>query len=182
VVAFGPSLTCQHRRYMENLSPRAIDSSGDASRGQEGSPLFQGHHQRKASSSWSNSTCGSNPDVSCARICRSISLRDQIGVSLSERPKPSASLPFFDDQFCLLPVDASWSHQPSGIDTEASLTQIRKSYEKRERHIVPKGTSNKRLVLLATNIFSLSGQTRRDVSKGIFNRKVRQEAPKTPKG
>jgi len=73
-----------------------------------------------------------------------------------------------------------------------NLTQIWKTYEKQERHIVPKGTSNKRLVLFATNILSLSGQTRVSlgttclekncpqkalggVSKGIFNRKVRQD-------
>jgi len=35
------------------------------------------------------------------------------------------------------------------------LTQIRKIYEKQERHIVPKGTSNKWLVLFATNILGV---------------------------
>jgi len=58
----------------------------------------------------------------------------------------------------------------------------RKTYEKQERHIVPKGTSNRWPVLFATNILSLSGQTRADVSRGIFNRKVRQEFAETAKG
>ena len=62
------------------------------------------------------------------------------------------------------------------------LIQIWKSYEKQERDIVPKGTSNKWPVLFATNILSLSGQTREGVSKGIFNRKVRQEVAKIAKG
>ena len=45
-----------------------------------------------------------------------------------------------------------------------------------------KGLRNKWLVLFATNILSLSGQTRGTVSKGIFNRKVRQAVAKIAKG
>ena len=58
----------------------------------------------------------------------------------------------------------------------------RKTYEKQERHIVPKGTSNRWPVLFATNILPISGQTRGGLSIGIFNRRVGQEIASIAKG
>jgi len=57
-----------------------------------------------------------------------------------------------------------------------------KAYQKQERPVVGKGTSNKMAGPVCNKHFVPLATEKRGVSEGICNRKVRQEGAKTAKG